>query len=204
MRADDMMQNAFVGLAGLRINGNHWIAASVMDKPNSCVVANTQIKPGISRQVRAMRKLEYVRFISLSPGGGPNSREIIMNESCLSLIAIIVGWARLHSNPGSEPLFRRPPQSPRTTKARPVWHGSPPPIYIGVRKVVRAVCRLAAALHGSIVMICFTDACRVPLALGAGPSPAARGEATEPNPASTPATAAWRSPVRPSVPFRPL
>jgi hypothetical protein len=52
----------------------------VMDKPNSCVVANTQIKPGISRQVRAMRKLEYVRFISLSPGGGPKSREIIMND----------------------------------------------------------------------------------------------------------------------------
>jgi hypothetical protein len=56
-----------------------------MDKPNSCVVANTQIKPGISRQVRAMRKLEYVRFISLSPGGGPNSREIIMNDRLTEL-----------------------------------------------------------------------------------------------------------------------
>jgi aspartate carbamoyltransferase catalytic subunit len=61
-----------------------WISASLMDKPNSCVVANTQTKPGISRQVRAMRKLEYARAISLSRRGGPNCRESSSVNACLN------------------------------------------------------------------------------------------------------------------------
>jgi hypothetical protein len=86
----------------------------------------------------------------------------------LSLVAIIVAGARLHSNPGSEPLFSRPLQSPRTTKARPGWHGSPPTPPRFTSAFERRSEQWAALLllsTGQSVVICFTDACRsMPLA----------------------------------------